>query len=85
MTADGEHIIDRVPGMSGLFVASGCCVGGLSVSPAVGEILSEWVLSGTPPVDMAALSLQRFGPGVLTREDLLAQCSWRYSHHYHDN
>jgi glycine/D-amino acid oxidase-like deaminating enzyme len=84
MTADGEHIIDRVPGMNGLFVASGCCVGGLSVSPAVGEILAEWVLSGRPPVDMAAMSLQRFGPGVQSRTDLLAQCSWRYSHHYHD-
>src|SRR6266540_11762 len=39
MTSDGRHIVDRVPGVQGFYVASGCCVGGLSISPAVGEAL----------------------------------------------
>src|ERR1051326_5558643 len=44
MTADGRHIIDRVPGVDGFFVASGCCVGGLSISPAIGEVLADWIV-----------------------------------------
>ena len=32
MTPDGRLILDQVPGVNGFFVASGCCVGGLSPS-----------------------------------------------------
>ena len=34
MTANGEHTVGAVPGLRGLYVAGGCCVGGLSMSPA---------------------------------------------------
>ena len=53
MTADGRHIVDQVPGVDGFFVASGCCVGGLSISPAVGEVLADWIVDGNPRLDMA--------------------------------
>ena len=33
MTPDGHPLLGPVPGLDGLFVASGCCVGGLSLSP----------------------------------------------------
>jgi glycine/D-amino acid oxidase-like deaminating enzyme len=84
MTADGRHIIDRVPGVEGLFVASGCCVGGLSISPAVGEVLADWVISGAPSTDMSSLSLRRFGPELLNDDRLRKACLWRYAHHYSD-
>jgi 4-methylaminobutanoate oxidase (formaldehyde-forming) len=64
MTVDGRHIVDQVPGVSGFFVASGCCVGGLSISPAVGEVLADWVVDGAPPLDLTSLSVTRFGPEV---------------------
>jgi glycine/D-amino acid oxidase-like deaminating enzyme len=82
MTADGRHIVDRVPGVAGFFVASGCCVGGLSISPAVGEVLADWIVDGTPPLDLSSLSLSRFGPEVDSEERLRATCLWRYAHHY---
>jgi glycine/D-amino acid oxidase-like deaminating enzyme len=84
MTADGRHIVDRVPGVAGFFVASGCCVGGLSISPAVGEVLADWVVDGQPPLDLSPLSLTRFGPELASDERLRAACLWRYAHHYSD-
>jgi len=84
MTADGRHIVDRVPGVDGLFVASGCCVGGLSISPAVGEVLADWVVDGRPAEDVASLSISRFGPELASDERLRERCLWRYAHHYSD-
>ncbi|MBV9543782.1 MAG: FAD-dependent oxidoreductase [Chloroflexi bacterium] len=84
MTADGRHIVDRVPGVEGLFVAGGCCVGGLSISPAVGEVLADWVVDGHPSEDMRSLSLSRFGPELASDRALRERCLWRYAHHYSD-
>ena len=82
MTPDGRLILDQVPGVDGFFVASGCCVGGLSVSPAVGEVLADWIVDGAPPLDVSLLGLRRFGPEVASEERLRSACLWRYAHHY---
>jgi 4-methylaminobutanoate oxidase (formaldehyde-forming) len=84
MTADGRHIVDQVPGCTGFFVASGCCVGGLSISPAVGEVLADWIVDGQPSLDLSSLSLSRFGAELASEERLRAACLWRYAHHYAD-
>ena len=36
-TADDRYIAGPLPGVAGAWVLSGCCVGGLSISPALGE------------------------------------------------
>ncbi len=82
MTADGRHVLDRVPGMAGFFVASGCCVGGLSISPAVGEVLADWVVDGQPSLDLSSFRLTRFGPELESEERLRQECLWRYAHYY---
>jgi len=82
MTSDGRHIIDRVPGVEGFFVASGCCVGGLSISPAIGEVLADWIVDGEPSLDLSSLRLTRFGPEADTEERLRQACLWRYAHQY---
>jgi 4-methylaminobutanoate oxidase (formaldehyde-forming) len=82
MTPDGRHIVDQVPGVAGFFVASGCCVGGLSIAPAVGAVLAEWVVEGAAPLDLAPLRLDRFGALAQNEERLRAACLWRYAHHY---
>ena len=69
-------------GIRGFFVASGCCVGGLSISPAVGEVLAEWILTGKPPMDLALLAPDRFGPEYQLEEKLRAECRWQYAHQY---
>jgi glycine/D-amino acid oxidase-like deaminating enzyme len=82
MTADGRHIVGPVPGIRGFFVASGCCVGGLSISPAVGEVLAAWILTGTPPMDLSLLAPERFGTEYHLEEKLRAECRWQYAHQY---
>jgi hypothetical protein len=82
MTADGCHIIDRVPGVDGFFVASGCGVGGLSISPAIGEVLADWIVDDEPSIDLWSLRLTRFGFEVGTEERLRQACLWRYAHQY---
>ena len=34
MTADGKQIVGPVPGLRWVLYCDGCCVGGLSISPA---------------------------------------------------
>jgi 4-methylaminobutanoate oxidase (formaldehyde-forming) len=82
MTVDGRLVVDRVPGVRGFFVAGGCCVGGLSISPAIGEVLADWIVDGEPQLDLASLGLTRFGPDVDSDERLREACLWRYAHHY---
>jgi len=82
MTADGQHVVGPVPGVRGLFIASGCCVGGLSISPAVGQVLAEWIVTGDAPMDLSLLAPDRFGPEYATEERLAEACRWRYAHHY---
>ena len=82
MTPDGRHIVGPVPGVRGFFVASGCCVGGLSIAPAVCEVLATWVTEGEPPLDMALLSPGRFGAGAPDEERLRGECRWQYARHY---
>jgi glycine/D-amino acid oxidase-like deaminating enzyme len=80
MTADGEHTVGPVPGVRGLYVAGGCCVGGLSISPAIGEALAAWISDGTPPMDLSPLAPGR--EGALDEAALKAACRLQYAHHY---
>ncbi|MFZ4661545.1 MAG: FAD-dependent oxidoreductase [Caldilineaceae bacterium] len=82
MTPDGRHIVDQAPGVAGFFVASGCCVGGLAISPVVGTLLADWVVDGAPSIDLTPLRLDRFGAMMQSEERLRAACLWRYAHHY---
>jgi 4-methylaminobutanoate oxidase (formaldehyde-forming) len=82
MTPDGQHIVGPVPGVRGFFVASGCNVGGLSIAPAIGDVLAAWITDGTPPLDLAPLGPARFGPARLPEDHLRGECRWQYAHHY---
>jgi glycine/D-amino acid oxidase-like deaminating enzyme len=82
MTADGQHIIGPTPGARGFFFASGCNVAGLSISPAIGEALAAWIVDGAPPIDLAPLSITRFGAGSWSEDQLKQQAAWQYRHFY---
>jgi glycine/D-amino acid oxidase-like deaminating enzyme len=77
MTADGQHIVGPAPAARGFFVAGGCNVAGLSVSPAIGDVLAEWICTGEPPLDLGELSLTRFAEDVDERA-----AAWQYRHFY---
>ena len=82
MTADGLPIIGPAPGIEGLFVASGCCVGGLSISPAVGQMLAEVVHTGKPSPALEAFSLTRFGREYEADAALHEACARQYTGWY---
>jgi glycine/D-amino acid oxidase-like deaminating enzyme len=82
MTADGEHTVGPVSEVRGLFVAGGCCVGGLSIAPAIGEVLAEWILSGRAPIDLSALAPGRASSEPQPEERLREACRAQYAHHY---
>jgi len=81
MTADGEHVLGPAPGVRGLWVIGGCCVGGLSTAPALGELLAEWIVQGRPSMDVSAMAPDRVA-GTLPEDQLHELCRWQYAHHY---
>lgn len=58
---DGSYLIGPIPGIEGLFVATGCAALGIAGSAAVGRWLANWALRGNPGEDLSAFQLDRFG------------------------
>ena len=80
MTADGKHTVGPVPSLRGLYVAGGCCVGGLSIAPAIGEALAAWIIDRAPPMDLSPLAPGR--ENGIDEESLRTACRLRYARHY---
>jgi glycine/D-amino acid oxidase-like deaminating enzyme len=81
MTVDDRYLVGPLPGVPGAWVMSGCCVGGLSVSPALGEALADWIVDGAPALDLADVSPARFA-GSLDEATLRERCRLAYATHY---
>ena len=83
MTPDGHFLIDRLPGVSGFYVASGCNVGGLSISPPIGEDLAGWIVAGGErPPSLAPFRVDRFDGRFASDAELRPACLATYVHKY---
>jgi 4-methylaminobutanoate oxidase (formaldehyde-forming) len=82
MTPDGRPLVGRVPGLDGLFVASGCCVGGLSLSPATGRALADLIADGKSDPDLGPISMERFAGASRDPAALEAACVAQYARRY---
>jgi glycine/D-amino acid oxidase-like deaminating enzyme len=82
MTPDGEHVVGPLPELGGIYVAGGCCVGGLTIAPIIGELLAEWIVDGKPRMDLSPLSPAR--PAIQTNMEsaLREDCRRQYAFHY---
>jgi hypothetical protein len=60
MTPDGRPLIGPWPEVPGLWLATGCNGAGFSLSPAVGQVLAEWIATGEPSIDLGSLHPARF-------------------------
>jgi glycine/D-amino acid oxidase-like deaminating enzyme len=65
---DGNYLVGPVPGIEGLYVATGCASLGIAGSPAVGRWLANWVTKGDPGEVLAQVGLTRFGARASDRE-----------------
>jgi glycine/D-amino acid oxidase-like deaminating enzyme len=81
MAPDGFPVLGEVPGIEGLLVASGDNVGGVSISPAVGHLLSDLILKGTSPFDISRMAVDRFGHTYDDPQTLRDACEARYAAH----
>lgn len=63
MSEDGKAILDRAPGVAGLYIAGGFSGTGFKKSPAVGLLMSELVLGKEPSVPIRAFRFRRFAEG----------------------
>jgi sarcosine oxidase, subunit beta len=63
LTPDGLPVIDRAPGIAGLFVAAGFSGHGFGIGPAVGQALGDLILGRRSRFAMEAFRFDRFGEG----------------------
>ena len=82
MTMDDRYLLGPLPGVAGAWVMSGCCVGGLSASPSLGEAIAEWIVDGAPKLDVSDVATTRFAGGPIDEGDLRERCRHAYATHY---
>jgi glycine/D-amino acid oxidase-like deaminating enzyme len=82
LTTDDRYLVGPLPGVAGAWVMSGCCVGGLSVSPALGEALAEWIVDGAPAFDLSDISTARIAGRAFDEKELRDRCRHAYATHY---
>jgi glycine oxidase len=59
-TADGQPVIDRVPGVDNAWVSAGHNGTGILLAPAAGQALASWIASGNRPAEVSSFALSRF-------------------------
>ncbi len=82
MTADGRSLVGPAPELRGFWVITGCNGSGFSFSPALGQMLAEWIVGGAPSMDLSSLAPARFAVTPLDEDRLRAACVWQYAHYY---
>ena len=70
-TPDGEFILGPTD-VRGFWVAAGFCAHGLAGAGGMGKLVAEWIVEGTPSLDVWQMDSRRFGarvpqPGVHAR------------------
>ena len=82
LTTDDRYLMGPLPGVAGAWVMSGCCVGGLSASPALGEAMAEWIVDGAPALDLSDISTARVAGQSIDETTLRERCRHAYATHY---
>lgn len=82
LSTDDRYIIGPVPGVRGFWLMSACCVGGLSISPSMGEAVAQWIVDGKPEIDLSEVTIDRFANRELPEDELRRLCREAYAHHY---
>jgi sarcosine oxidase subunit beta len=60
-TPDGAFVLGAAPGITGLFVATGCCGAGIAASGGIGLALASVMLNRDVGIDLTAFAPGRFG------------------------
>ena len=80
-TPDGEFILGPSD-VRGFWVASGFCAHGLAGAGGMGKLVAEWIVEGTPSLDVWHMDSRRFGAAYRSREFTLARTTEIYETYY---
>ena len=80
-TPDGEFILGPSD-VRGFWVAAGFCAHGLAGAGGMGKLVAEWIVDGTPSLDVWHMDSRRFGLAYRSREYTLARTKEIYETYY---
>jgi glycine cleavage system aminomethyltransferase T/glycine/D-amino acid oxidase-like deaminating enzyme len=80
-TPDGEFILGPTD-VRGFWVAAGFCAHGLAGAGGMGQLVAEWIVEGTPSLDVWHMDSRRFGAAYRSRAYALARTTEIYSTYY---
>ncbi len=80
-SADGDFVMGWQPGFDNLMLATGFLYG-IAAGGGAGEMIAEWILDGSPSLDLWPLDVRRFGPHHGTRAFMYPRAIEHYAHHY---
>jgi len=80
-TPDGEFILGPSD-VRGFWVAAGFCAHGLAGAGGMGRLVAEWVVEGTPSLDVWHMDSRRFGAAYRSREYTVARTAEIYETYY---
>ncbi len=80
-TPDNEFILGPTD-VRGFWVAAGFCAHGLAGAGGMGQLVAEWIVEGTPSLDVWEMDSRRFGAAYRSREYALARATEVYSTYY---
>src|SRR5688500_5843249 len=80
-TPDGEFILGPTD-VRGFWVAAGFCAHGLAGAGGMGRLVAEWIVEGTPSLDVWHMDSRRFGATYRSREYTVARTKEVYETYY---
>ena len=81
ISADGEPIMGKAPGLDNVFVACGF-TSGIAAAGGAGEAMANWILEGDPGFNLFAFDLLRFGEIHTAPDFLHARAVESYASYY---
>ncbi len=80
-TPDGEFILGPSD-VRGFWVAAGFCAHGLAGAGGMGKLVAEWIVEGTPSLDVWHMDSRRFGDAYRSRDYTVARTKEIYETYY---
>ncbi len=82
ITPDSRPLVGPIPGRRGFYVAAGLSHTGFGAGGALGQIVAEWIVEGSPTIDTFELNAQRFGPIYTDRRYTTERARESYRYYY---
>jgi 4-methylaminobutanoate oxidase (formaldehyde-forming) len=81
-TPDGHFIMGRAPALDNFYVAAGFNAHGIAAGGGAGKMLAEWIIQGSPSLDLWPVDIRRFGEYHRSLRYTTARTLELYAKHY---